>query len=289
MSEFISAQYIVALQNPEPCNYTRIPNIIDHLTYNELDTETGETKVKRLSIYSKELYRVLKTAAGQENICWKNTEHLAEIANMSVGQIAKCKKELQQRFNELEGTPLIEIIEKKKSTFKNGEKLNGTVYHQIMIVNIWGKQRAYFLMKKLLKEAHSSCEPAGVADSPHEPALEGARSPHERNKITKNIKTPLFNEQHSSDESDAVCSSDKEAAIVSVDGNTEMFNWLMKIGCDAIGALKIIGNFTPEELHRASGYVQRQIEKKKAKKEPMTNIVGYLRKTLENKWWVQSA
>lgn len=276
MDDLLSTQYLVALKNGEPSNYTMVPNIIDHLTYDEIDSE-GKIVTKRLSVYATHLYRVLRSVAGQENATWKNTENLAEISNMSVGQIVKCKKELMQKFHELEGQPLIEITERKKCTFKSGEKLNGTVYHLVSINNIWGFNRAYFYMKKLLKQADSPHEPAGMADSPHESALEEAHSLSERNKIT-NTNTPLSKEQDSTAEAVSVCSLDPGDVVVSE--QTRMFNWLMQIGFDILSAKSIIDNFTSKDLFHASGYVQKIMQKKK-----ISNIVGYLRKTLENRWW----
>ena len=273
MHASLAEQYAVVVQSGEPSNYTQVPNIVDHLTYDEKDEKTGEVTIKRLSVFACHLYRVLRSIAGFDNTTWKNTEHLGELSNMSVGQVAKCKKELMNKFHELEGSPLIILTERKKCTFKAGEKLNGTIYHQITIVNIWGLNRAYFWLKKNLKEADSPHESAEVADSPHESALEGARSPHERNKT--DTKTPLYKEQHS----EPVCSLDPGDSVVSV--QTRMFNWLMQIGCDVVGATGIIQNFTQEELSQASGYVQKQMKKKN-----IDNIVGYLRKTLENRWWV---
>ena len=282
-TDLISAQYLACLQNSEPCNYTRIPNILDDLTYNELDEVTGETKIKRISIYAKELYRVLKKIAGQENICWRNSEKLAEIANMSVGQVVKCKKELQQKFNELDGSPLIEIHEKKKATIKNGEKLNGTTYHQILILDIWGLSRAYYFMKKTLREAGSPHEPVGGAGSPHEPALEGARSLSERIK-TDCSKTPLFNEQDSTANADSVCLKDKSNFVK--DEKSYIFNWLMKHGCNTIKAVEIATTYASDELKKSIEYTEFAVEKNRKKMKSLGNPMAYLIKTLENRWWM---
>ena len=285
MSELLSEQYLIALENPHPNNFTMIPNIIDHLTYDDIDSESGEIKIKRLSVYSKELYRILTTIAGDTNICWKNAENLAELCNMSKGQIANCKKELMQKFHQLEGTSLIEILDKKKCTKRDGDKINGTHYHQITVKCIWNYNRAFFLLKKIEKEEARSCgDRAGEHGHVVTAPSEGARSCGDRNN-TACSNTPLFKKQHSTAPPNSVCSSNN-SEDVSVDPLTSMFNWLMKIGCDEMGAISIVNNFTPDDLHAASGYVQKIMEKKRQKNETLTNIVGYLRKTLQNRWWV---
>jgi len=114
-------------------NYTsRIPNIIDHLTYNKVDEKTGKSVVKRLSVYAKGLYRVLKTVAGEDGVCLRNRDDLAELCNMSAGSVTNAKKELLQNFNELGGLPLIFIDDRQKRTSKNG-----TIYHAIVVLDIW--------------------------------------------------------------------------------------------------------------------------------------------------------
>jgi len=282
--DLIAEQYAIALDNSHPSNFEMIPNIIDHLTYDCIDEKTGESIIKRLSVFSCHLYRVLVNIGGDQNITWKNTEHLAEIANMSTGQVTKCKKEMLNKFHQLDGGSLISITERKKITTKDCDKLNGTTYHQITILNIWGFNRAYFLKKKILKEnlserARSPHESAGVARSPHESALEGARSPHERNN-TPCSNTPLFKEQDSTAKAELVGSSN-----VSVDCRTQAFNWLSQMGFDILAATNILNNFAIHEITAASGYVMKQIERKKKKFQSIRDPLGYFRRTLENRWW----
>ncbi len=285
-NDLISVQYLVALDNSHPSNFTMIQNLVDHLTYDEVDKKTGEIKVKRLSVYAIHLYRILVRIGGEENTTWKNTANLAEIANMSVGQVSKCKKELMQKFHQLEGGSLIEITERKKATIKFGEKLNGTIYHQIYIKNIWGFNRAFFLLKKLLKEsdsegARSPHESAGGADSPHESALEGAHSLSERNN-TPCSNTPLFKEQDSTAVADSVCSSNKDNVV---DLKTHTFNWLKKHGCNTVKALEIANRYSVEELYKSIAYTELAVERNRKNKKKMENAMSYLIKTLENKWW----
>ena len=300
VQESISEKYAVALSNNEPSNYTMFPNIVDHLTYDDIDEETGQKLTRRLSVYAIHLYRILRSIAGNENTSWKSTEQLAEISNMSKGQVANCKKELQQKFHQLDGKPLIEIKEKKKVTLKQGAKLNGTIYHTIHIPNIWCYNRAFFVTKKFEKEARSPNEHAEGARSPNEHAegarspnehaLEGARSPGERNNITEH-KTPLYKEQHSTARAVPVVSSVSYNKEFDVSGEekTKVFNWLMKIGCDELCALDIISSYPIEDIRKAHLYVIKQIEKKSGKNEKISNPIAYLRQVLKNKWWEQKS
>lgn len=290
----IAEQYACALDCKEPNNYTQLPNIIDHLTYDDIDSETGITTVKRLSVYAIQLYRVLRTIAGQENMCWKTAENLAELSNMSEGQISKCKKELLQNFHQLDGNPLITIESKEKTPTRDGKKTNGTIYHLIRVVNIWHWNRAFFLLKKWEKEQASSPQkPAESASSPQKPAPKEASSLSEATNITYN-NIPLSKEQHSTAKADSVCFLDTEEQNVSVSPNqeismnvkTQAFNWFMQIGCDLKSATFFVENYSTEDIEYASKYVKQQIAKKKQKNQHIPNIIGYLRRTLEEKWWI---
>ena len=117
--------------------------------------------------------------------------------------------------------------------------------------------------------------------------LADAQSVPPSNTVAKTNKDSTYMKQQQ--QSKPVCSLEKDNSVVLPDKSTQAFNWLMKIGCDLLGAMHIINNYTEKELSDASGYVQKQIEKNKKKNEPMTNIVGYLRKTLENRWWEQKS
>jgi len=284
-SSLLAEQYICALDNLEASNYTQMPNIVDHLTYDDINPDTGVLTIKRLSVYAIQLYRVIRNIAGQEHVTWRNTDNLAELANMSKGQVANCKKELLQKFHQLDGNSLIEIVEQKKTNWdNNGHKVNGIIYHKINVRNVWGYNRAFFILRKIEKAASSPHERAHSASSPHERASQGASSPGERNK-KQSSKTPLSKEQHSTAEAVSVCSLEKEEGFVSIDNQTRMFNWLLQIGCDVLGATAIVSNFTQQDLYQASGYVKKMIPKMKEKNKPITNIIGYLRKTIENRWW----
>jgi hypothetical protein len=286
-----SELYAIALDCNEPNNYTIVPNIIDHLTYDFVDEE-GNITIRRLSVFAIQLYRIIRTIAGQEGICWRTAENLAELANMSEGQVSKCKKELMQKFHQLEGASLISIEEKEKTILKEGKKINGTIYHVIKLKNIWNYNRAFFLKKKWDKEQAGFPEkPVEQAGFPEKPVTERAGFPGECNNITYN-NTPLFKEQHSADESDIVVSLDKKEDIVIPENrsyneaNLQAFNWFLKIGCNLKSAIHFVDNFSVDDIKNASLYVEKQIQKKKKNNSYIPNPIGYLRKTLENKYWL---
>ena len=291
MKGSLSEQYAFALDCKEPNNYTMIPNIVDHLTYDEIvDEETGAFVTKRLSVFAIHLYRVIKNIAGQEGCAWKNTEGLAQAANMSTGQVSKCKKELTQKFHELDGNPLIIITECQKTCSREDKKINGTIYHKIKLLNIWGWNRAFQVLKKQGKcgnvhkqQGLSPHESPNEGLSPHESPLEEARSPGERNKITNKI--PLSKEQHPAAGADNVAFLDTQSSDVCL----KIFNWFLKMGCDVRSATFFINNFSIEDLKSAHEYTFDIMKKKTQKNSTIANPVGYMRKVLENKWWVKKS
>lgn len=285
MTDLLAEQYAMALENAEPCNYTRIPNIIDHLTYDAIDEKTGETIVKRLSVYAKELYRIIKTVSGQTNVCWMTAKNLAELANMSQHSVCEAKKELQQKFHQLDGNPLIEITEKKKCTKRGDEKINGTHFHQIVVKDIWGFNRAYFFLKKVEKEeARSPHDHAEGRDRHTITPPFGARSPHDRNK-TDCSKTPLFKKQHSTAPPNSVCSSSTENSVSCSEEQNHSFNWLTRNGCNVPKAVEIATRFTTEELKKSIEYTEIAVVNARKKMKTLANPIAYLIKTLENRYW----
>jgi len=294
MDDLHSAQYLIALENPEPSNYTRIPNILKHLTYDDLDPKTGEISVKRLSVYACHLYSVLKDFAGNENDCWRNTEHIAEMANMSMGMVSKCKKELQQKFHELDGNSLIVVTEHAKPKDKNNPKAGGTVYHKTLIKNIWGYNRAFFLQKKIekkMKSLSSSPSPHENEDgshSCHENESRSSPSPHETNK-TLCSKPPLFVKQHSTAEAVSVCSSSNDGGVLAADSTNRVFNWLTKQGCPIPRAVELSLKYSLEELNKAIEYAREMSIKKQRKNEKLENPLAYILNALKNRYWIESA
>jgi hypothetical protein len=287
--------YAINFQNSEPRYYSRIPHILSYLTYDDVNEETGEVTVKNLSLQARELYRVIKSVAGEDGACWQTRDHLAELCNMSTGSITKAKEELQKPFHQLDGNPLIKIEERKKKS-----ETNGTCYHIITIIDIWKWNGAFMATKKYLNpkidkklietEAPSPHDRAEPAPSPHDGAPQGARSPHDGNKNTIN-KNPLFKEQQPASSDASVCSLNSLSSCLPSEsseiesGKTRAINWFKKQGFDLRAAIYFTENFSLEDIAKASKYVEIQINKKKNSNKFMENIYGYFRKTIENKWW----
>ncbi len=274
--------YAFHFQSTEPKFYSRIPHIIDHLTYDEVDKDSGQVIIKRLSVHAIQFYRIIKSITGDEGICWQNRDKLAELANMSAGSVTNAKAELQKHFHQLDGNPLIKIDDGKKTTHTNG-----TIYHKVMILDIWKWNNAFMATLNVhKKKAPSPNDGANQAPSPNDGAPLGAPSPGDTNNIKQN-KNPLSKEQQPVASATAVCPLDKKEEDVSVlEQKTQAFNWFIKIGCDVRSATHFVENFSIDDIKNASLYVKQMIEKKKTKNEIVPNVVGYLRKTLENKWWL---
>jgi len=282
----------VEFENANPAYFTMIPNIIDYLTYNFTEDD-GTVTTRRLSVYAKELYRVLVRIAGDEGACWMGRDKLAEICNMSTGSVTNAKKELLQSFNELEGKPLISLQECKKSLMKEGQIIGATMYHKIRICDIWKLNNKYFKVKKLCTIGSQSQPmtppppPKSSADStPQRPA-----SSDDTNK-THNNKTQLFKEQQPVASATPVCSLDQSVDSVCsdsppVDQKAQAFNWMMRYGFDERAAMQIIDKHTIEDISLASQYVMDQMRKRKEKNETIANPLGYFVKTIEGRWWRQ--
>lgn len=280
--------YVIQLENEEPSFYSRIPHILSHLTYDFID-ENGQKSVKKLSIYARELYRVIKQTAGDRGKCWRDTEGLAELCGMSTGSVVNAKKELQQSFNELNGKSLITITKCQRSNFKNDKCVNKSPSHIISVINIWGFNNAYMSTLKYQKnEADSPCERAESAGSPHESALRGADSPHEPNK-NHNNKNHLYLKQEPT-ASPSVFSVDsvslKKQNPVFLDEKKESaFGWLTKNGCPEQNAVSIIKKFSCQDIEEASKYTEIQLNKNKAKGKSTENKWAYFQNVLNNRYW----
>lgn len=280
-----SELYILNFENPEPKYYSMIPNIIDHLTYQV--EEEGKIIHKRLSVYAKELYRVIKMIASENGKDWHSTQSLADIVGCSVGSIINAKKELMSPMDQLDGSPLIK--ETKRQVTKNDGMVK-TIICTRSIVDIWKWNNAFMATLKFRKKGpHSPHESGGGPDSPHESASLGPHSPHESNNNSSN-NNPLLKEQQPTDKSVSVCQDvslhKKDLSEEEVDPKVlQAFNWCLKFGCDVITATKIIKNHSLEELEKATIYLGQQIRRKKQKNETVSNRVGYLLKILENRYW----
>jgi hypothetical protein len=284
-------QFCVQLENQEPNYYSRIPHILSDLAYDKINPKTGQVVKKRLSVFAKELYRVLKSTAGDYGKCWKNTKHLAEECNMSPGMVSKAKAELTQKFDLLDGKSLITITKKKKSLLNDQRLVSQSTYDEITIIGIWNYNNANMSVRAFMNknkevevEADSPHESVGGADSPHESVPEGADSLHERNKNPNN-KNSLYNKQQPTAVADPVVFL-KNKDFCSLSSEQKDFRkWVIEAGGTEKTANVLIFKYPILDLKQAFEYTRAQFKKNKAKGKTMGNIIGYLQTVLQNKYW----
>lgn len=276
--------YAFYLQHEEPNNYSRIPNIISHLTYDYIDPETGEKSIQKLTPYARELYRVMKQTAGDDNRCWKTIRHLAEESGMSVGMVSNARKELEQSFHQLGGESLIKTVQKQKASQNDGNILNKTTYNESMIVNIWGHNNAFFKMRKEMKkieEARSQCEHATEARSQCEHATEEARS-HSDTKQDNGIKIPLYKKQQPMADAIFVAPSKSKKRLFPSEEKQKAYEWLINGKCREETAYSIVTNYSIDDIRNASLYQEERIKSGKTKcDEPW----AYFQNVLQKRYW----
>lgn len=282
--------YAVEFQNTEPKFYTRIPNIIDYLTYTV--EEKGKKITKRLSVYAKELYRVLRMIASEDGACWCSTETLADRIGCSVGSIVNAKRELLMPMDQLDGSAL--IIETKKTVQKktsDGKKF-ATVVCTRVIIDIWRWNNAFMATLKYHRpntnvhkpEAYSCDEYPDPPYSPDELASPVTDSCGEANKKQKN-KNHLFKEQQPAADAASVCLSKKRERMFFSKEQKAAYLWMIENKCDEASAFEMASKFTPDEIHQASKYLLDQEKKNKAKNKKIDNRWGYFRQTLNRRFW----
>lgn len=285
-----SELYADQFQNPEPKFFTRVPNIIDHLTYTVI--EKGKKKTKRLSIYAKELYRIIRMIASDDGLCWNSMDNLALKMGCAKSTVSKAHQELLQSFDQLDGSSLIKI-DKKKKKFTSENHRCGTVYFIRTIINIWPWNNAFMSTLKYHKKdtdqesSRSPHEHVDISRSPHEQLPLSSRSPHERNNNPSN-KIPLFKEQQptESDDSESVCLSKMQKKRLSLsESQRKVFDYLVKDGLEEKAAMDISCKFTSEELNSALKYCAEQFKKNKQKGKKVPNKWGYLRSCLNGRYW----
>jgi len=277
--------YAIHFQNPEPKYYARVPNIIDHLTY-EIEKD-GVKETRRLSVYAKELYRVLRMIASDYNKCWHSNESLAEIMNCSTGSITNAKKELLMPMKQLEGSPL--ILEKKGTTtrkLENGDAIQVPFSHKTLI-NIWPWNNAFMATRKYQKEygRRDSCgdlpEPR---DSCGDLPLLDRDSPGECNN-NPCLLDPICNVQQPTADADPVVfksqKKEEERRKLPLDKQAAL-KWMIFHKCHPIVALDFAKRFSCDDIEKASDYVMKQKESTK-----IDNLWGYFRTVIEGKFWLK--
>jgi len=274
-------EYAFHFQNPEPKHYTRIPNILDHLTFRK--KVKGIEKTCRLSVYAKELYRIIRMIASDRGLCWMTTKHLADTMNCSVGTICKAKKELMSSMDQLDGNSL--IIEKRRMSAKRdplGVITSSREQCTYTIVDIWPWNNAYMQTLKYHK-TDSPSESMGGTDSPSESVSLGTDSPGEPNNISIN-NISLLKEQHLPANADSVVSFSKEKMFPS-DEMQSLFESMVKAGCEEKTAKRLVLTHPRKDILAASNYVTRQSEKARHKRKSIENKWGYLQTVLQNRYW----
>jgi len=281
--------YAEHYQNSEPKFYTRVPNIIDHLTYTV--EENGKKKTKRLSVYAKELYRIIRMIASDEGSCWNSTESLANKIGCSVGSVVNAKKELLMPMDQLDGNAL--VIEKRKTIKKTGS--NGKSFCTVLctrtIVDIWRWNNAFMATVKYQNQyggtdSHGEC--VCTTDSWGESVHLGTDSCGEGNNIPSK-KNPLLKEQQTTADAAPVCLSEKKKGRLSLSGSQrKCYEWMMDNGCDEKSAYYMASSYTSQEIANASEYVNKQFKKNKAKDNKIDNRWGYFRQTLKGRYWEDS-
>ena len=273
--------YAYEFQNSEPNHYTRVPNIIDHLTFSD-----DEGKTCRLSVYAKELYRIIRmTTTDGDGKCWRSIENLAELMNCSKSSVIEAKKQLKMPMHQLDGTPLIQEVKKQKAKVVDGMVLNKSTYCTYTINDIWKWNNAFMRTLKYQKtEAHSLCESAGGAHSLCESATQGAHSPGDPNNNTLN-KNPLFKEQQPATGVASACSQEKQKRLFPSESNEKIYEWLVKIGLEERTAYKTANSYSAQIIKEASDFMTQQLQKNKAKGIKTKNIPAYFMTILQNRYW----
>jgi hypothetical protein len=282
--------YAIHLENDEPAFYSRVPHIIDHLTYDYVNPKTGKTIPMRLSVHAKEFYRVIKSIAGDFGACWQNRDKLAELCNMSAGMITSVKKELQQNFHQLNHSPLIAISKEIKTIKSGGVVKSGCVYDKIKILHIWHYNNAYMktiqFQKKtgILKldneiiedEAPSKSDDVSTTPSNDDEVSPVTPSPPVTNNITLN-KNPLSLEQQPAVDTASVCPLSNQDKLFSLNQEAQkIIAYLVNEGFSEKHARNLQALYTKEDLKNAIDYSVKQIKINRSKGKDVPNKLGYL-------------
>lgn len=290
-----SELYADQFQSSEPKFYTRVPNIIDHLTYSVV--KDGKKITKRLSVYAKELYRIIRMIASDNGVSWNSSENLALKIGCAKSTISAATKELLMPMDQLDGNPLIIITEKTLKKTKENGHVFGVKFYMRTIVDIWKWNNAFMSTLKYQNqygnlifenEEESSRSPEKQVISSRSPEKQvppSSRSHGERNNNPLK-KNPLFKEQQPTADAASVCSFKKKKGRLSLsEEQCKSYDWMVESGCEEKSAFSIASNFTPKEIAFASEYLLRQQKKNKSKDKNIENIWGYFRQTLKGRYW----
>ena len=284
-----------------------MPKIIDYLWVDGL-----KGKRKRLSVYAKELYRIIRGVAANGKPCYLSIQSLAKLVGCSVGSISKAKKELLQPLDMLDGQSLINEGKRVKRNNDTSKKNFKTEYCVYEINDIWAWNNAFFesgmhkdgwLDEEIefeeelqedddfeIQEPHSLYESGTPPHSPYESAPQGPHSPGESNNNKTKEKQLLKEQQSAADADRCFLKKEKELSPSAIKARIskeqkESFIWLKKAGFQDNEALKLSKSYSIDELKKAGDYLAKQRSTLKKKNSDVKNPHGYFIQSLKGKYW----
>lgn len=318
-NDSVLAEYVDAF-NPDPKHFEMMPHILSHLTYIELDGQTGIYYRKRLKAAHKEVYRIIKMIAGT-GICFRTEEYIANMAGCSVETVSEAKWIFTEAFEQLDGNPLMTITQKSVMTKRKNELneeriINKRPVHVCQLMQIWKYNNAYMTtlmdkepgpMKQPLSEKEaelviekmfqkSSAELASqivhnLGADPKKRESPGAdpkkrESPSERADPKKRVdikqrQTPLLKDK------DTMAKAIQMSLINSVceedlKSECSTHEWLQKMGFKQAKATQLLSDYGIYQIQSAVFYVKKELKNK----PPTRTISGYLLQAIEKSWWV---
>lgn len=116
-----------------------------------------------LDAYTFRLYCHLKRVAGDEGMCWQSTRTISEATNMSVGQVSKSKKVLE---------------EKGLITCERG---GPTTSDSVTIIDLWLRNMEVYSKRSQRSPHEHERSPDEHERSPHEPKKNHSKKNHVKN------------------------------------------------------------------------------------------------------------
>jgi hypothetical protein len=299
-STMLAEEYAeIVMNEQDPAFYGKTPTSIYYCTY-IIQNKDGSIERKKLSTNALSLYTFMRCISGERNICWMNTESLAEAIGRSTGAVSAAKKELTMPMEQLGGKSLITIKNKNK-VHKDGN--GATKYHVITINFIWPEHNAYMRLKSRFEkpklgivynlEAPSNIESETPSPSNIESASPRALSNIERNNRTVKENTLLT--EHKDTSVSITCNFSNEISVIgSVNEpklqdkkveNPQELHQRMKIhaeeqmrqfGCDEPMIKEMLKKYSPQKIIDAGVYTDQQGRHKR-----IENKQAYLRKAIE--------
>lgn len=320
-------QNIVNAYNcPTPSWFEMLPSIINYLTYIEekFDKESAETKYfrKRLTNTDIGVYRAIHQRAGQGK-CFASTATLEKQAACGDEAVTKAKRIFQMPFEQLGGSPLIQLEERYIfTTAQDGERINKRPQHFITPLNIWGYNNAFKenlpddfpeMCEELTKEqaelaiekmgqkslfenvhksgAHPISRISLSGSSDKSDKLPGGSSdksdilkPHITNPIVKEPNPPLSAEDVYFKK---ILLSEEQIGSCFV-SSKEALDWMEAFGINKVIRTQLLSK-PLEELIASARYTRMAMQKKAEGHRPITDPTGYYVETVKKRWWRAAA